>query len=268
MATTTRRKAPFGLTNGTSAVQTRRKQLARAGFDVEQWVCKVCGYNMIGERPDVCPFCGARHEQFVSAAQAEKTYRVTPTPVGAGVTQLLSMPRLGLEHAAYRVETDRGPIWIDCPSAFNRDLDPVDAILFTHNDFLGASNQYRALWGARVHLHALDAVHPLARDHPVDFAFDGDFRRGSLAAWHIGGHTPGFTIYIHDDVLFVCDYAFPPGAAMRLNPYGDGDATRRGGARILEIVEGRGLATVCGYNYVADFADWRDDFARALKDAG
>ena len=223
---------------------------------------------MIGGRPDVCPFCGARHEQFVSAAQAEKTYRVTPTPVGTGVTQLLSVPRLGLEHAAYRVETDQGAAWIDCPSAFNRDLDPVGAILFTHNDFLGASNQYRALWGARVHLHALDAVHPLAREHPVDFAFDGDFRRGSLAAWHVGGHTPGFTIYVHDDVLFVCDYAFPPGAAMRLNPYGDGDATRRGGARILEIVEGRGLATVCGYNYVADFADWRDDFARALQAAG
>ena len=48
-----------------------------------------------------------------------------------------------LEHAAYRVETEDGAVWIDCLSAFNRDLEPVKAIYFTHEDFLGASNQYR-----------------------------------------------------------------------------------------------------------------------------
>ena len=50
---------------------------------------------------------------------------------------------LGLEHAAYRVETEDGAVWIDCLSAFNRDLEPVKASYFTHEDFLGASNQYR-----------------------------------------------------------------------------------------------------------------------------
>lgn len=47
---------------------------------------------------------------------------------------------LGLEHAADRVETEDGAVWIDCLSAFNRDLEPVKAIYFTHEDFLGASN--------------------------------------------------------------------------------------------------------------------------------
>ena len=232
-----------------------------------QWVCKVCGYNMIGERPDVCPFCGARHEEFVTSEEAEKTYRVQATEVDDSVIQLLSVPRLGLEHAAYRIETDLGPVWVDCPSTFNRDLEPVDAILFTHNDFMGASNQYRELWGARVHIHERDAAHPLARQFPVDNAFRGDFERGSLEAYHIGGHTPGFTLYIHGDVLFICDYAFPPGRDMKLNPYGDADETRQRGARVQDITEGRGIRTVCGYNYVTDFSGWRDDFARALNAA-
>ena len=156
-----------------------------------QWVCKVCGYNMIGERPDVCPLCGARHEAFLTSEDTARTYRVTPAEVAPGVTQLMSVPRLGLEHAAYRVETDLGLVWIDCPSAFNRDLEPVEAILFTHKDFIGASNQYRELWGAQIYIHRLDAVHPLARQFPVDNAFGGDFKRGSLELSTLEATLPG-----------------------------------------------------------------------------
>lgn len=134
----------------------------------QQWVCTVCGYNMIGEMPDVCPFCGVSHDRFVTWDEAERTYKVTPYRVNDYVTQLLSVPRLGYEHAAYRLETQDGAVWIDCPSAFNSDLEPVEAIYFTHKDFMGASNQYRQLWGAKVYLHALDAKHPLARPFPVD----------------------------------------------------------------------------------------------------
>ena len=46
-----------------------------------QWVCEVCGYNMIGEMPDICPFCGARHDKFVTWEEAERTYRVTRQPL-------------------------------------------------------------------------------------------------------------------------------------------------------------------------------------------
>jgi len=126
-----------------------------------QWVCLQCGYNMIGEMPDICPFCGARHDRFMAWDEAETFFRVKTHPINAVVGQLLSEPKLGLEHAAYRIETDECPVWIDSPSAFNRDLAPVNAILFTHHHFMGASNQYRRLWNTKISLHNSDAAHPL-----------------------------------------------------------------------------------------------------------
>lgn len=236
-------------------------------FPRNQWVCQICGYNMVGEMPDVCPFCGARHERFVDWEACEERFRVTPTPVTDAVTQLLSRPRLGFEHAAYRIETPAGAVWIDCPSAFNRDLPPVADILFTHKDFLGASNQYRALWGSRVHLHAADAAHPLVARFPVDDPFQGDYAHNGIEAFHIGGHTLGFTAYVFGDVLFACDYAFPPGQGMRLNPFGPRADTIANGARLLALVTEREPSVVCGFNYVADGADWRRDFERVLAQA-
>lgn len=234
-------------------------------FPDRQWVCTACGYNMIGERADACPFCGARHDKFVTWEAGEATYRVMPTKVTDQVTQLLSQPRLGLEHAAYRIEADSGALWIDSPSAFNRDLDPITDIYFTHKDFLGASNQYRALWDARVHLHEADAAHALVAAFPIDDRFTGDFTENGIEAFHIGGHSPGWTAYLFEDVLFACDYAFPPGKNMRLNPFGPQGATREQGSRLLELVAERKPLVVCGYNYVTDGAGWRRDFESALK---
>ncbi len=76
--------------------------------------------------------------------------------------------------------------------------------------------------------------------------------------------SPGFTIYIWQDVLFVCDYAYPPGSAMKLNPHGKRDATREGASRLAGAIAGRQLNTVCGYNYVAEFSDWQSAFERLL----
>jgi len=112
---------------------------------MNQWVCTTCGYNMIGDAPDACPFCGASRDKFLSWDDAETTYRVTATPINDRVSQLVSVPRLGLEHAAYRIKTEHEAVWIDCPSAFNRTLEPVQRIFFTHPHFMGASNQYREL---------------------------------------------------------------------------------------------------------------------------
>ena len=90
---------------------------------MDQWVCKVCGYNMLGSRPDVCPFCGARHDRFVAWEEGERLYRVTPSPVTGQVTRLTSVPRLGLEHAAYRRRNrlgrgvDRQPIGVQSRSS-------------------------------------------------------------------------------------------------------------------------------------------------------
>ena len=230
----------------------------------KQWVCVVCGYNMIGEMPDVCPFCGARHDRFVTWEEAAQTYTITSQSVNANVTQLMSVPRLGIEHAAYRIETEEGAVWIDCPSAFNRTLEPVRAIYFTHKDFMGASNQYREYWGAKVNINALDAAHPLAKPFPIDHEFSGDFTEYGIEAFHIGGHTPGFTMYVYRDVLFVCDYAFPPGPKMRLNPFSPEDEIRARASRVVELISERPLKTVCGYNYVAEFDGWRTDFKRLV----
>jgi hydroxyacylglutathione hydrolase len=229
-----------------------------------QWVCLECGYNMIGEMPDVCPFCGARHDRFLAWEDAEKRFRVSEFPIGDAVTQLLSVPKLGYEHAAYRIDTDHGGVWIDAPSAFNRDLEPVKAILFTHHHFMGASNQYRRLWQAEVRLHALDAAQPLARLFDVDRRFTGDFTLFDIEAHHSGGHTPGFTFYIYRDVLFLCDYVFLTPGGMTFNPYGPERETRRQASSIFSVLKERTLDTVCGYNYAIPFSDWLPRFERLL----
>lgn len=221
-----------------------------------QWVCLQCGFNMIGEMPDVCPFCGARHDQFQSWDEAEKRYRVTALAINDDVSQLLSVPKLGLEHAAYRIETEEGAVWIDSPSAFNRDLAPVKAILFTHHHFLGASNQYRRLWNAEVWLHDLDAQHRLSALFDIDRRFSDDFAAFGIEAYPTGGHTPGFTFYIYRDVLFICDYVFLVKGCLYFNPYGPEPETIKRAQHIHDIVNSKSLKTVCGYNYVADFKDW------------
>jgi len=233
-----------------------------------QWVCTVCGYNMIAQMPDVCPFCGANHDQFVTGEVAERTYKVTPQRVNDYVTQLLSVPRLGIEHAAYCVQTTDGEVWVDCPSALNRELSPVQAIYFTHHHFMGTCNQYREIWGVKIHLHSLDAKHPLARQFHVDERFDSGFETHGIQAFHIGGHTPGFTMYIYKSVLFVCDYAFPPGPQMRLNPYGPKDETLVCASKVIDLAAERPIEKVCGYNYVTEFDSWYHDFVRVVRQSG
>lgn len=230
--------------------------------ETRQWVCLQCGYNMIGEMPDECPFCGAHHDKFMTWDQAEQAYRVTTREVNAYVSQLLSVPKLGLEHAAYRIDTGNCAVWIDSPSAFNHVLPPVNAILFTHHHFLGASNQYRRIWNAEVWLHEMDAQHRLSALFYFDRRFTQNFSYLGIDAFHIGGHTPGFTFYIYRDVLFICDYVFLTTDGMVLNPYGPEQETRKHARRIDEIVRSKSLQTVCGYNYVADFPDWLDRFEK------
>lgn len=231
----------------------------------KQWVCKTCGYNMVDEMPDRCPFCGVSHEKFISWEEAEKVYKVTPKKVSDRVTQLISVPRLGYEHAAYRIETDDGAVWIDCPSAYNRDLEPVERIYFTHNHFMGASNQYRQLWDAKVYLHSLEAEHPLVAKFPVDRKFNDSFQEKGIEAIHVGGHTPGFTIYIFEDVLFICDYVFSPEKRIQFNPFGPKQKTHQQALKILEKIERKNLKTVCGFNYVMDFAPWLENFKTLLN---
>ena len=200
---------------------------------------------MIGDMPDVCPFCGARHTKFLTSEKAEKKFIVTPKRINDCVTQLMSVPRLGIEHAAYRVELDNGAVaWIDCPSAFNSNLDSVTDIYFTHKDFMGASNQYRQLFNAKVHIHEQDARNSLVQQfkNSIDNRFSENFEVNGLEAVHIGGHSLGFTVYGYKEVLFVCDYAYPPGRRMKLNPYSTPDI-KKNAPKILEFAENKSFKT-------------------------
>ena len=232
--------------------------------NAKQWVCTVCGYNMVGQRPAVCPFCGARKDRIYDSDAISRRYRIQETPVTAAVTQLKSAPKLGLEHAAYRVEGDGGAVMIDCPSVFADYVPRADAILFTHKDFIGAANQYRDAWDAEVWLHAADAELSEVAQHSVTQTFAAPFEKFGIEGIPIGGHSPGFTVYVWKDVLFVCDYAYPPGNGMKLNPHGNRDATREGASRLADVVAERTLTKVCGYNYTVDFADWHSAFARLI----
>jgi len=226
-----------------------------------QYVCLVCGFNMIGFHPERCPFCGAARKHFITSEECSARYQVVETPVDEKVTRLNSTPPLGLEHAAYHIETSGGACWIDCPSSFDSSLKRADKIFFTHHHFLGASNQYRERFTAEIHIHRNDSVHEICRPFTFDITFEGNFRHEGIKAFHIDGHTPGFTFYIFEDLLFICDYVFLQGESMKYNPFGPVGQTVEGGRRIHEILEGRRLSTVCGYNYVCAYDDWKRRFA-------
>jgi hydroxyacylglutathione hydrolase len=158
-----------------------------------QYVCTVCGFNMVGYYPEYCPFCGAHQRNFITSEECSAKYKVQGTRVNDKVTSLRSVPSLGLEHAAYRIETNGTAYWIDCPSCFDETLDPVEAVIFTHHHFLGASNLYRDLFPARVKIHKSDSVHKISKTFSFDDLFTENFSIGGIEAFHIGGHTPGFT---------------------------------------------------------------------------
>jgi len=56
-------------------------------------------------------------------------------------------------------------------------------------------------------------------------------------------------------------------AGLVFNPYGPEQETRKQARRIEEIINGKSLTTVCGYNYVAKFADWLPEFERLLRNS-
>lgn len=227
----------------------------------DQYVCLVCGFNMIGFYPDHCPFCGALKRHFITAEVCSARYKVVATPVNNKVTRLNPQPALGIEHDAYRIDTGRGAFWIDCPSSFDSSLKRADSILFTHHHFLGASNLYRELFAAKVHIHRDDSVHEICRPFVFDATFEEDFVHDGIQAFHVDGHTPGFTFTIFQETLFICDSVFLDGDGMKYNPFGPAGLTVAGGRRIREILEGRKLSTACGYDYVIGYDDWKRRFA-------
>ncbi|UCD02145.1 MAG: MBL fold metallo-hydrolase [Promethearchaeota archaeon] len=231
-----------------------------------QYVCLKCGYNIISYFPDFCPFCGASNENFITAEECSQKYNIAETIVNNKVTRLNSYPNLGLEHAAYCLKINNKYIWIDCPSTFRKDLDPMDKILFTHNHFLGASNLYREYYTAFIWIHKSDSEHSLAKMHSFDKKFNQNFKLSGIEAFHIDGHTPGFIFYIFDNILFICDYVILSGNKLILNPYGPRQSTIEGAKRLREIIKKREINTVCGVNYVMDYLKWKEGFLKLFND--
>lgn len=215
---------------------------------------------MVGYHPDKCPFCGASKKKFITANECYARFSVKSVSVNKKVTQLNSVPPLGLEHSAYSIETDNKTYWIDCPSSFDDCLKPMDVIIFTHHHFLGASNLYREYFSSRVSIHELDSVHNICQAFTFDNTFRENFTENGIEAFHIDGHTPGFTFYIFDGTLFVCDYVFIKEGKMVYNPFGPKKETRHGGIKLKNVIENRNINVVCGYNYVIDYSIWKAMF--------
>jgi hydroxyacylglutathione hydrolase len=230
----------------------------------EQYVCTVCGYNMVGYLPDNCPFCGATKDHFITSEECSSRYKVVEIPVTSNVSRLNSYPRLGLEHSAYRIHTGSKTYWIDCPSCFDRSLSLMDAILFTHFHFLGASNQYREHFSSSVWIHDADSRSKLCRGFTFDKTFLAHFREYGIEAYHIDGHTPGFTCYFFEDVFFICDYVFYGSRKTTFNPFGPRSRTVEGGFLIKELLQGRNINKVCGVDYVVDFNKWLEEFDKLV----
>ncbi len=231
-----------------------------------QYVCQKCGYNMISYFPKFCPFCGASNENFITTEECSQNYSVVETIVNNKVTRLNSFPNLGLEHTAYCLKIDNKKIWIDCPSTFSKDLEPMDKILFTHHHFLGASNLYRGYYTAFVWIHKNDSEHLLAKMHPIDKKFNQNFKISGIEAFHIDGHTPGFTFYIFENSIFICDYLILSDQNFILNPYGPKQSTIEGAKKLREIIEKREINIVCGFDYVMDYQKWKEGFFKLIKE--
>jgi hypothetical protein len=231
----------------------------------KQYVCTACGFNMIGFYPKRCRFCGATPDHFLTVEECSAKFKVESTAVNSKITRLNSVPQLGLEHAAYRVETGEKSVWIDCPSSFDRNLQPVDLIMFTHNDFLGASNLYRQRFDAQVWLHKLDATHPNSRFFTFDNTFETNFQISGIEAIHVGGHSPGFTIYFFEDVLFIGDYVLPVDNGLIWNLFGNKIKTPEVGKQIHRLLQSREINTVCGFNYVCEYQPWKEKLDRLVE---
>jgi len=229
-------------------------------FRIDQYVCKICGYNMIGYLPSNCPFCGAAKENFMTAKFCSRNYSIAEEKVTSKIFSLYSTPALGLEHRAYCINTKSQKIWIDCPSTFQSDVERMNKIIFTHNHFLGASNLYRSYFTAFIWIHQLDTDNPLVQNYSFDKKFSEDFELEGIKAFHLNGHTLGFTCYIFEKTLFICDYVVIGEKTMKFNPYGPAEKTKEGALKLSLILRSNELEKVCGYNYAVKYSYWKEKF--------
>ncbi len=229
-----------------------------------QYVCTECGYNMPGYCPDFCPFCGAEKRIFITWKECSTLFDVACLEVTGNISRLKAEPPLGPELSSYCIDTGESTIWIDCPPAFDSTLPSANHIVFTHNHLLGAVNLYRRHFHSRVRIHALDSANSLCRGFAFDGTFHDSFVEDGLEAFHINGHTPGFTIYIYEHTLFVSDLVHFDQGRLHLNLFGPQDETANAAKRTHRILESRRIDQVCGHENVVPFEYWMKKFEDML----
>ncbi|MEJ2276615.1 MAG: MBL fold metallo-hydrolase [Candidatus Lokiarchaeota archaeon] len=200
-------------------------------FEKEQYVCEVCGFNIIGYYPSRCPFCGASNENFITAKECSEKYIVIEK----------------------------------CPSTFNSKVKPMDFLLFTHHHFIAAANLYKEYFGAEMLIHINDSRNYIADKYEFEQKFEFDFTLHNIDAYHIDGHTSGFTMYIYEKTLFICDYVFVGGSFYKFNPYGPYERTREGSKKLLNIISNKNIEYVCGYDYSLDYGNWFEKFKKLIN---
>ncbi|MBN2794784.1 MAG: FAD-dependent oxidoreductase [Clostridia bacterium] len=90
--------------------ETHEKDVASKGDGkVKKWVCVVCGDVFEGEQPpDICPTCGASHEQFELYEEEEITYsseeELSILIIGNGVGALSAAKEARLRNAKAKIE--------------------------------------------------------------------------------------------------------------------------------------------------------------------
>ncbi|MCP3964865.1 MAG: MBL fold metallo-hydrolase [Lentisphaerae bacterium] len=221
---------------------------------------------MIGHAPDVCPFCGAGKESFISADQCSEKFKVTEEQVADGVFELCSSPKLGLEHHAYSIESEQGRVCIDCPSCFDHRVEPPDIISFTHHHFLGACNMYSDYFKCSIAVPEADTRNYIAAPFlPWITKIKGDFSFNDVEAMWIDGHTKGFTAYFWHDVGFACDLIIANGDNFMINPYGPKVPTMDACREFEEEGKKRNIQTVCTSHGSMSFDKWSDTFKFLLS---
>ena len=226
-----------------------------------QWVCLVCGYNMIGEKPEKCPFCGAPSSKFIASEECTERYEINPVQVHPKVQQLKSSPKLGMEHSAYAIKTDEATLWVDCPSSFQQLEVKPDAILFTHCDFMGACNQYQNDSDCRIFLNKADFKYGITKQFQpyITDATEGNFEYKGIEAVHINGHTPGFTAYYYEDICCSCDLAILTEKEDSVNTFrGPYEAVVIALEKLIKECEKRSSSIVCCWNQAFPFDEFKE----------
>ncbi|UDQ97508.1 MBL fold metallo-hydrolase [Lentisphaerota bacterium WC36G] len=236
---------------------------------VNQYVCKVCGYNIIGSIPHKCPFCGCNRSHFITATECSDLYCLTEKRISKKILMLKTKPKLGLSHAAYAVETLNGEVWVDCPACFENNTRMPKAICFTHHHFMGACNLYQRESCCEVYIQEEELQFSIAKPFlpTITHVMTGNFwAYCELQALRIAGHTPGFTVFFLDDVCFCCDIV--------LLDNKKGDSLNTFSSSKEEVVEAvkhlifecdnRGVNLICAYNSTFDYHEWRERTQRLL----